>query len=165
MLYFPHLFFILLGTFPTDCPARLLSPCIIEENIDLNKPCPLDFDPVCGCDHVTYSNECIASSFGLTSWIPGSCLDTSASKVERRKLFNTMWVNEHEDNLNGWRYVYKKYCYFYRDNLSLVGWCRRCSWCTRRSVLKVRWMLVFDEKRLAGGSSIITCDLVVVSHW
>ncbi len=35
--------------------------------------CVTVFDPVCGCNNVTYNNDCEATAVGVPSFTPGAC--------------------------------------------------------------------------------------------
>ena len=44
---------------------------LINQNIDT--ACLEVYEPVCGCDIRTYSNECYARKAGVTSYVDGEC--------------------------------------------------------------------------------------------
>ena len=48
------------------------SCCINPDWIDPDSLCPFLWDPVKGCDSVTYSNSCTAAAAGVTSWTDAS---------------------------------------------------------------------------------------------
>ena len=51
-----------------------VNSCINPTQIDSTIVCLTQFDPVCGCDSVTYSNSCVAENYaGVTTWTPGPC--------------------------------------------------------------------------------------------
>lgn len=58
----------------TEGECGTLNPCKNTAQIDSTIMCPTVYEPVCGCDSITYSNSCVAQYYaGLTSWTFGPC--------------------------------------------------------------------------------------------
>lgn len=56
----------------TACEHEI-ADCIDPAQINLEAVCTGHYDPVCGCNDVSYSNECVAEASGVISWKLGLC--------------------------------------------------------------------------------------------
>tara|TARA_B110000881_G_C18291000_1_gene372224 strand:+ start:137 stop:364 length:228 start_codon:yes stop_codon:yes gene_type:complete len=66
--FLTFLFFALFSCHSDETPEM---PCQADPNPDL--VCIEIYEPVCGCDDVTYSNSCYAQGAGVISWTEGEC--------------------------------------------------------------------------------------------
>ena len=60
--------------FSCSSEDKVEDSCVDESMIEEFSVCIEIYQPVCGCDGVTYPNSCYAENFnGITSYISGSC--------------------------------------------------------------------------------------------
>jgi PKD repeat protein len=60
-----------------NCDSSAHPCCVDSSNINPAAHCGAIWEPVCGCDQVTYINACLAQYvYGVGFWVPGPCSDS-----------------------------------------------------------------------------------------
>jgi hypothetical protein len=119
----------ILGLFTvTDSRAQFSNGCIDSLKIKFGNPCPLEFDPVCGCNSITYRNTCYAENDGLVAWSDGPCepiiidynpnpvSDVVYIEIELREMgYINLWVYDYWGN----EYYFRPFSTFKEAYLTL----------------------------------------------
>ena len=56
-------------------PIAISGICVDSSLINDSIVCYEIYSPVCGCDGVTYPNDCYADRLGVISYVTGECCD------------------------------------------------------------------------------------------
>ncbi len=102
-------------TFPNECYAKYRagftryyygeclndSVCVDTFLIDTFKYCSDFYDPVCGCDSITYTNECIAKyRYGVKKWKKGKCTTSNSNINKGENVLVKIYPNPFVNRIN-----------------------------------------------------------------
>ncbi|MEN8248081.1 MAG: Kazal-type serine protease inhibitor domain-containing protein [Bacteroidota bacterium] len=91
------LIFGALALMAVTCIESEPKQCIDESKIDPDAGCYTLYDPVCGCDDITYVNICEAEKAGILYWTEGECENDplqciDESKIDPNMMCITLWL-------------------------------------------------------------------------
>ena len=68
---------LILSCNKTNCDSsQIIGNCCVDSSlINESVRCYELYDPVCGCNEITYSNTCYAAANGVLTWEKGECFN------------------------------------------------------------------------------------------
>ena len=75
-MIFKSIFLVYLILVFSSCSSKEIKTdelCIDPDQIKLDFICTLEYNPVCGCDNITYGNLCQATNNRVLNYTDGEC--------------------------------------------------------------------------------------------